>query len=127
MSLGFQHIAFNCRDKSAMERFYVKYFAFRRARVFNPGEPGEFVMLRLGGTCMEFFQAKAGPADRAGEQKVGYKHAAIAVEDVEKTAARMKADGVDIDRVIDCSNVAPGMKVCFFRDPEGNVAELMQG
>lgn len=32
-----QHIALNCRDLRAQERFYSKHFGFRRARVFNAG------------------------------------------------------------------------------------------
>jgi len=43
-----QHIALNCRDQVAQERFYGDLFGSERARVFNAGEPDEFVMLRLG-------------------------------------------------------------------------------
>jgi glyoxylase I family protein len=49
------------------------------------------------------------------------------VDDVEAKAATLKAAGVDIDEPIDCSDISPGMTVCFFRDPEGNVVEILQG
>jgi glyoxylase I family protein len=54
-----QHVAMNCRDLRVQERFYTKHFGFRRARVFNAGTPGEFIMLRLDATCLELFQVGA--------------------------------------------------------------------
>jgi glyoxylase I family protein len=122
------HIGFNCRDRIAQERFYTRHFGFRRVRVFNAGEPGEFVMTALGEVRVEFFgAANPGPSDRGGERKVGFKHMCIGVPDVKAKAAALKAAGVDVDPVIDCTHQVPGLYVCFFRDPEGNVVELMQG
>ena len=57
MTVTVQHIGFTCKDLKRQEAFYTKHFGFRRARVFNAGTPNEFVMLRLGGVCVEFFQA----------------------------------------------------------------------
>jgi glyoxylase I family protein len=123
-----QHIAFNCKDRIAQERFYTRHFGFRRVRVFNAGRPGEFVMTALGNVRIEFFESKnVGPDERGGERKVGFKHLCFEVDDVESKAAELEAAGVDIDPVIDCGDVVPGLYVCFFRDPEGNVIELMEG
>ena len=123
-----QHLAFNCRDRIAQERFYTRHFGFRRARVFNAGQPSEFVMTVLGDVRVEFFQSKnVGPDERGGEHKIGFKHLCFDVADVEAKAAQLEAAGVDIDPVIDCGDVLPGLSVCFFRDPEGNVVELMEG
>ncbi|MCK4376201.1 MAG: VOC family protein [Candidatus Brocadiae bacterium] len=122
-----QHVAVNCKDKAAQEQFYTKHFGFRRARVFNPGRPDEFVMLRLGDTCMELFQADAGPDASGGEQEVGFKHFCFQVPDVARKVAELNADGMQTGPVIDCSDQVPGLKVCFFNDPEGNVLELMEG
>jgi glyoxylase I family protein len=33
----FAHVALNCRDIAAIERFYTRHFGFRRARVINLG------------------------------------------------------------------------------------------
>ena len=77
-----QHLALNCRDRLAQEKFYTEHFGFKRARVFNPGQPGEFVMLRLGSMCLEFF----GVDDKqstGGEQTVGFKHLAFEVPDLD--------------------------------------------
>jgi glyoxylase I family protein len=128
MARTVQHIGFNCRNKAVQERFYTKHFGFGRARVFEAGRPNEFVMLRLGDTCMELFPAAgAGPKDSGGEQKVGFKHFCLQVTDIAAKAAEVQADGVKTGPVIDCGHQVPGLKVCFFSDPEGNVVELMEG
>ena len=114
-----QHLAVNCRDKPAQEAFYTKHFGFRRARVFGAGTPTEFVMLRLGDCCLEFFQADVPPEARGGEQPVGFKHLAIEVEDIAATVAGLKADGIETGPIIDCSDQVPGLSVCFLNDPEG--------
>jgi glyoxylase I family protein len=126
MTMNFvQHIGFNCVDIKKQEAFYRKHFGFKRAKVFNPG-PDQFVMLRLGQICLELFGGGDAAAPR-GEQKVGFKHLAFEVPDIEKAAAGLKADGFEVGDLIDCSGFIPNMRVCFFKDPEGNILELMQG
>ena len=123
-----QHIGFNCRDVKAQEAFYTKHFGFRRARVFSAGTPGEFVMLRLGQTCLELFPTPSGGRQRPRcDNELGFKHLAFEVPDLDATLARLHADGIATDAVIDCSNLAPGFRICFFKDPDGNSIELMQG
>ena len=123
-----QHIALNCRDKERTEAFYTKHFGFKRARVFNDGQPGEFVMLRLGGVCIELFNAPPEHKDlHGGEQPIGFKHFAFEVPSLEEAIAKLKADGISTEEIIDCSWVTEGMRVCFFDDPDGNRMELMQG
>lgn len=122
------HIAFFCKNQKAQEEFYTRHFGFRRARVFNAGTPGEFYLLRLGGTCLELFSAPAGNESiMAGPQPVGFHHLAFEVDDIEAAVTRLETEGVQTEGIIDCSSVIPGMKVCFFHDPEGNRIELMQG
>lgn len=120
-----QHIAFNCRDIHASEEFYRKHFGFRRARVFNAGQPDEFVMLRLGAMCLELFSAESGRT--GGEQPVGFKHLAFEVPRLEPAIERLQADGMTVDKIIELGHIAPGLRICFFKDRDGNVLELMEG
>jgi glyoxylase I family protein len=122
-----QHIAINCRDMKSQVAFFMKHFGFRKARVFRPGQPNEFVMLRLGGFCMEMFQIRDPGDARGGEQKIGFKHLAFETDDLEGAKARLEADGYKTEDIIDCSKLVPGMKIFFFYDNEGNRIELMQG
>ena len=123
-----QHIALNCRDLRVQEQFYTKHFGFRRSRVFNAGTPNEFIMLRLGSTCLELFSAQSDSASQTGgEQSVGFKHLAFEVPDLDAAVAALGADGIQTEKIIDCSSVVEGLRVCFFNDPDGNRVELMQG
>lgn len=123
-----QHMAFGCKNIKVSEKFFSKHFGFKRVRTFNKGTPGEFIMLRCSNACLELFQA--GEKEKAlsgGEQPVGFKHLAFEVESIERTVAGLKADGIKTDDIIDCSSIVPGMRVCFFNDPDGNRLEVMQG
>lgn len=123
-----QHIAFGSRDIKAAEKFYAKHFGFKRVRTFNKGKPDEFIMLRLGGTCLELFQAgRDKKAVQTDGQVPGFRHLAFEVGDIDRAVAGLKADGIKTDEIIDCSGIVKGMKVCFFDDPDGNRLELMHG
>ena len=39
----------------------------------------------------------------------------------------LRQDGIEPDRVIDFGHVIAGSRLVFFRDPEGNIIELMEG
>jgi glyoxylase I family protein len=122
------HIAFRCADRNRQEAFYARHFGFKRARVFERGKPGEFIVLRSGSACIELFPAS--PADvkkRGAEQAVGFTHLALEVPDIEKAVKKLEADGVKTEGIVDCSGMCPGLKVCFFTDPDGNRIEVMQG
>lgn len=124
-----QHIAFVCRNRVALERFYTKHFGFRRARVFNAGEPGEFVMTRLDSVCIEFFQASPQAIAQAAKTprvELGFKHLAFEVPQIEPVIESLKRDGVDVGEIFDCSDVAPGLRAAFFADPEGNEVEILE-
>jgi glyoxylase I family protein len=121
-----QHLAMNCRDRLAQEAFYIEHFGFTRVRTFNRGKPGEFVMARLGSMCLEFF-GSSNPDAGGGEQAVGFKHLAFEVPDLEAAIAKLQAAGIQTDPIHDASASVPGLRICFFRDPEGNILELMQG
>ena len=122
-----QHLALNCHDRQAAEKFYAEHFGFRRARVFNRGLPGEFVMLRLGSMCLELFDVQADPAARGGEQAIGFKHLAFEVPDIDASVAKLHAAGIETGGIIDAGKHVAGLRICFFKDPEGNILELMQG
>ena len=55
-STQFLHVALNCKDPIAIERFYTKYFGFKRARVYDPG-PKQVVVIQAGSLALELFLA----------------------------------------------------------------------
>ena len=123
MPKAVHHIAFICHDRLKQEEFYTNVLGFRRVRVFNRGTPGEFVMLRLGDACIELFSGATG---RPTENAAGFKHLAFDVVDLDESVKKLRASGVEVGPAIDCSGITPGMRVCFFKDPEGNELEYME-
>lgn len=121
------HIALNCRDRLKSEAFYARHFGFQRVRVFSAGQPDEFVMMRLGAVCLELFGSAAGSEQTGGEQAIGFKHLAFEVPQLEPAIERLRAEGVHVDDIIELPHLAPGFRICFFKDPDGNILELMEG
>ena len=126
---AFNHVAFNCRNVAVQEKFYSKHFGFKRSRTFNPGQPNEFILIKLGNVRLELFPtdslktANAG----AGEQSLGFKHLAFDVPKLEPVIEALKKDGIQADQIINCPHIAANARIVFFRDLEGNIIELMEG
>ena len=72
-------------------------------------------------------QAGTDAGAKGGEQAIGFRHVAFEVEHLEPMVESLRADNVDLDSIIDCGALVPGMRIVFFRDPEGNSVELMEG
>lgn len=120
------HIAFYCKNVPAQEAFYSRHFGFKRSKTFNEGQPNEFIMIKLGTVRLEFFPTDAAKVAglNAGEQPVGFRHLALDVDNIDPYIAAIKAEGIEPDTIIDNGW---GVRLLFFRDPEGNILELMEG
>jgi glyoxylase I family protein len=124
----FNHVSLNCRNVAAQERFYVKHFGFQRSRIFNVGKPDQFVMLKLGPVRLELYPSDTANFDqKGGEQGVGFKHLSFDVPKLESAIEPLRADGIEPDPIQDVGEVIPGLRVVFFRDPEGNIIEFIEG
>lgn len=130
MSLVFSHVALNCRDPLATERFYSRHFGFRRARVIPLGAE-QIVFVKSGAVYLELFQAK-GDAPGAAPEKDGpgyngVRHIAFQVDDVAATLAAMGAEADVTLGPLDFGDFIPGWKTAWVRDPDGNIVEISQG
>jgi glyoxylase I family protein len=126
---AFNHIAINCLDLAAQETFYTRHFGFKRSRTLKKGEPGEFFLMKLGSMRLEFFSSDREKAVgmQGDEQPVGFKHLAFDVPKIETILESIAAEGIEPFYQRDCSDLLPGLRIAFFRDPEGNIIELMEG
>lgn len=129
-SLRFSHVALNCRDPLATERFYTEHFGFRRARVV-PLEGDQIVFLRAGEVLLELFRAEGAaataPTDGDGPHGVGVRHVAFQVDDVDAMLASMGADADVTLGPLDFDAFIPGWRTVWVRDPDGHVVEISQG
>jgi glyoxylase I family protein len=128
-SFAINHVTFNCHDVAPQEAFFTKHFGFRRSRTFNAGKPDEFFMLKLGQVRLELCPTdSAKSVDQKGsEQIIGFKHLAFDVPKLEPVLEALRADDIETGPIIDVGQFIAGCRVAFFRDPEGNNIELLEG
>jgi glyoxylase I family protein len=126
----FSHMAISCKDPLAVERFYVKHFGFKRARVVVPG-PGQVVFLKREDIYLEIFQAKGDaplpPAGGAGPEYPGWRHLAFTVDSVDAKLAEMGEEAVITLGPLNFDEVIKGWRTAWLSDPEGNIVEITQG
>ena len=130
-SLAFSHVALNCRDPLATERFYTQHFGFRRARVIPMGEQGQLVFLRSGGVLLELFQGDeeqaSPPSEGDGPHAPGVRHLAFQTDDVDAVLARMGSEVEVTLGPLDFDDFIPGWRTAWVRDPDGVIVEISQG
>ena len=118
MILGIEHIAIAARDVAALAAFYVDSLGFA---INYRGKSAIFVKAP-DGSMIEIIQAE-GEAALAGPKTPGVRHLALRVDDFEARYAALVSAGVTfLDPPLDKN----GVKVVFFRDPEGNILHLIQ-
>ncbi|ADL50221.1 VOC family protein [Clostridium cellulovorans] len=124
------HVAISCKNPIQVEKFYTKYFGFKRARVYSTG-PDQVVMIKSGNTYLELFKStKELPVPKSegsGQDYPGWKHICFLVDDLEVKLNEMGEDAKISLGPTDMSAFIPNMKVCWIEDPEGNIVELNQG
>jgi glyoxylase I family protein len=130
VAAAFSHMAISCKDPLAVERFYVKHFGFKRARVVMPG-PGQVVFLKKGNVYLEIFQAKGDaplpPAGGAGPEYPGWRHLAFTVDSVDAKLAEMGQEANITLGPLNFDEVIRGWRTAWIADPEGNIVEITQG
>ena len=108
---------------------YVKHFGFQRSRTFRPGKPQSIRDVKAGlAVRLELYPSDSVNAgQKGGEQGVGFKHLAFDAPKLEPAIESLRADGIEPDPITDISKHIPGGRVVFFRDPEGNLIEFLEG
>jgi glyoxylase I family protein len=129
--MAFHHVALNCNEPISTERFYSKYFGFRRARVIPIGDGKQIVFLKADGVYLELFQAEgAAPTPRTekdGQTYPDVRHLAFKVENVDAKLEEMGAAADVTLGPFSFDDVIPGWRTVWVRDPDGNIVEISQG
>ncbi|MFZ2097438.1 MAG: VOC family protein [Anaerolineales bacterium] len=124
------HVALSCKDPSASENFYTRYFGFQRARVIPLGDE-KIIFIKSGDTYLELFQSKGEsplpPFQSDGPTYPGLRHIAFQVEDVDKKLAQMGGEAHITLGPLDFDDFIPGWRSVWLTDPDGNIVEISQG
>lgn len=129
--MRFAHIALSCKDLLTTERWYTRYFGFRRARVFMDGDTPVTVFIKRDDVYLELFPAEGERPTEApqndGLHSVGVRHLAFQVDDVDRVLSELG----DSTRVtlgpLAFDEFIPGWKTVWVADPDGNIVEISQG
>jgi len=119
MIKGFAHICFTVNDLDSAIAFYQDKLGFRHAFDFINEQGKRYgVYLHIGGRCfIELFQGEVG----APPDKPAYKHFCLEVDDIEKTTAALRAQGVEVSPV---KRGGDQSWQAWLADPDGNRIEL---
>ncbi len=123
MIKGFHHIAINTTDIERSAAFYRDVLGMREKMRLHFDGGRYLVMLALGETSVELSGGAKPVAPGPDRGEVGYVHLALTVDDVDGECARIKALGCEF--YVEPKTVQ-GLRVAFFRDPDGIPIELLQ-
>ncbi len=117
------HVAVVTTDVERAAKFYTEALGFREVGRLETSHSGTLVFLGLGGTLVELFGGgKPRAAGDTGE--VGYRHIALLVDSVDEEYDRLRALGVEF--TMEPATVESGLRIAFFKDPDGSPIEIMQ-
>lgn len=122
MELGtIHHVAVNVADYERSKEFYVNCLGFQILGEYTFPSGTRRLDCQLGNSRLEIFHtAKA--TERPAEPYLGYRHLCFKAADIYKTAAELRALGVEVEEIRPDPMV--GGLMTFFRDPEGLTLEL---
>jgi glyoxylase I family protein len=130
-TLTFSHMALACDDPLATEKFYSRYFGFKRTRVVPVENDNQIVFIKSGNVYIELFRANEKaplPApEKDGPMYPGWRHIAFQVDNVDAKLAEMGKDARITLGPLSFDSVIPGWRTVWVADPGGNIIEISQG
>jgi 4-hydroxymandelate synthase len=131
MTIHPHHVALSVANLETMVAWYRSALGFQEALRFDVGRTGgKAVMLERDGFRIELFWMPDSiatgdpPLDPvAALARLGFTHFGFAVDDVRRTYEELRARGIAF--VVPPTEYVKGVLVAFFRDPEGNLFELL--
>ena len=128
-AIRFDHVAITVRDMERSVGFYRDLLGFDVLGQLLLNESSfKIVYLRSGSACVELFEFRDHDAETAvgtPDTVGGFKHSALQTDDVDGVAARLRAAGGVF--TVEPTDAPGGVRLEFFRDPDGNLLELVSG
>jgi catechol 2,3-dioxygenase-like lactoylglutathione lyase family enzyme len=127
--VSLDHVAITVKDLTRSVDFYRDLLGFEvLGQLLLNDDTIKLVYLRSGRACVELFEFRDHEAQTAvGVPGTvgGFKHLALQTNDVDALAATLKAGGVTF--TLEPTDAVGGVRLAFFRDPDGNLLELVSG
>ena len=128
-AIRFDHVAITVRSVERSVAFYRDLLGFEVLGQLLVDEGRlKLVYLRSGGAHVELFEFRDHDAETAvgvPDSVGGFKHLALQTDDVDAVAGRLRAAGAEF--TVDPLDAEGGVRLAFFRDPDGNLLEIVSG
>ena len=129
----FSQVALTCKDPISTEKFYTKYFGFKRARVAKLPDGEQIVFIKMADSAFYFELFKAteespiSPAVEDGPKYPGVRHLAFKVDNVDAKLAEMGDDAQVTIQPTNFDDYIPGWRTAWIADPDNRIVEISQG
>ena len=120
MISGIEHIAIFSSTPESLRDWYARVFGFRIVK--ENETKGTYWLQAPDGMLFELKRTSENGSSE-GDKASGIRHIALTTDRFEEEVARLEAEGVEV--VSSPTISATGGKTFFFRDPEGNIFQLI--
>ncbi|MGI9536222.1 MAG: VOC family protein [Desulfocapsaceae bacterium] len=120
MITGVEHVAIFSSNPESLKDWYERVFEFKIVK--ENDAKGTYWLQAPDGMLFELKRAEKN-CQECGEKISGIRHIALMTDRFEETVSRLKREKVKI--VLNPTISATGGKTFFFRDPEGNIFQLI--
>ena len=120
MIIGVEHIAIFSRNPESLRDWYVRVFGLRIVK--ENERKGTYWLQAPDGMLFELKRTDEHGAQQSTKAG-GLRHIAITTDSFEEEVERLETEGVEV--VSRPTISATGGKTFFFRDPEGNIFQLI--
>jgi glyoxylase I family protein len=119
---GVDHIAIAAQDPARLADWYCEHLGFRALSDNGKERPTRLLAGAAGGMIEMMPDDESPPPGRELFDR-GLSHLAVRVSDLDRALARLRQSGVDVAEPV---AAAGGGRVATFRDPEGNVVQVVE-
>lgn len=124
MKMKPEHVGIYAKDVEVMRQWYCEVLGLKVIRKLEKAgrPPIYFLAGEEGGLIIEILPTTVGRKERELTDP-GYSHIAVEVDNFDEVESYLKLKGVELFGV---RMTSAGWKIGYFKDPEGNVIEVVQ-
>lgn len=128
MIKAFDHVTITVSDLERSVDFYQRILGLEVMGMLEQnGGNFKIVYLDAGGAIIELFHFKQGgqPLPEVKDSDIGIKHIGFRVDNVDEVVKKLKEAGIRF--TLEPFDATGGVRIAFFKDPDGILIELVQG